>query len=138
MEETDIEQEYETLLEVGIENGEIDQKAGGGEKRKFPRFPLQDTDLVVTVRPKIAVINASISGIAIRSSQPFQIGEVIDISIERSYSVQAEVVHCEMVEPEEALLDAYYRVNCEFLDQDLGLNLLLAMKRKNLRKTKYM
>ena len=36
MEETDIEQEYETLLEVGIENGEIVQKAGGGEKRKFP------------------------------------------------------------------------------------------------------
>ena len=138
MEETDIEQEYETLLEVGIENGEIDQKAGGGEKRKFPRFPLQDTDLVVTVRPKVAVINASISGIAIRSSQTFQIGEVIDISIERSYSVQAEVVHCEMVEPEEALLDAYYRVSCEFLDQDLGLNLLLAMKRKDLRKTKYM
>ena len=138
MEETDIEQEYETILEESIENGEVDQIAGGREKRKFPRFPLQNTALVVTVRPKVAVINASISGIAIRSSHPFKVGEVIEISIERSYSVQAKVVHCDMVEPEEALMDAYYRVSCEFLDEDLGLNMLLAMKKKDLLKTKYM
>ena len=105
------------------------------EHRKHPRFTIESGSVKVNMDPFVSVVDLSISGMAFRALQPFAKGDSITIAVPNIFTVEAEVVHCQMLEdPSSHFMEAYYRVHCKFADEELGKHLLVLLNEPEARR----
>jgi len=115
------EKQYQALLSQGIANGRVRVLAGGNEKRQHPRYRLSNEQVWGRVDRSYPVIDKSLSGLAFFSPFPFQVGQVVRISLRQFFVVDALVVGCEMLETDGLFLECQYKVRCRFNNLDPNL-----------------
>ena len=128
MQIAELEREYEQILERSRENGEIHGAQGGSEKRRHPRLSVDSQDMWISTVPEFSVIDMSMSGMAFHSNHPLEAGEVIHIALGAMLSVDATVRSCKLEEAPSEYLDAQFRIQCEFLQDYSGMELLVSLK----------
>lgn len=120
----DQEERYEHLLqeaevEISLESGNV-----GASQRKHPRFDIQNTEMQVDVPLQVSVVNISRSGVCFFSNQRFEIGQKFDFKVGSLFSIQAEVILCEMEETDSGLMEMHFQVRSKFSGQELDLHSL--------------
>lgn len=88
----------------------------GAERRKDPRFAIPgEAKVFVHLKPRAFLLdNISVGGMAFYSDMPFEPGNTITLSAMGALAIDAEVVHCEMIEKQEAMLEYQYLVRTRF------------------------
>lgn len=121
------EQRYQVLLEEaeGAGNIESGEDKPGGESH--PRFKIEGTEMQIDIRLKVSVIDISRSCVSFLSNIRFNIGQRYDFKVGSVFSIQAEVMKCEMVETDAGLMEMQFRVESDFIEQELGLHSLLSI-----------
>lgn len=123
----DQEKRYQALLKEAEETGNIEFGDIDLGRRNHPRFKIEDTEMQVDVSLNVSVINISLSGVCFFSNLRFKPGQKFDFKVGSVFSIQAEVINCEMVETDPALLEVRFQVLCEFIEQELDLHSLLSI-----------
>ena len=100
----------------------------GIERRRHPRIEVKPGDLPVLLDPWVFAIDVSISGMAFYSEEEVEAGKVINITLGHMMYAEAEVVNCILEEPASPYHPARYRLNCRFLDENQGMELLVKIK----------
>lgn len=120
------DQAEESLLKD--EDTHRDATSPNAEHRKHPRFTIESGSVKVSMDPLVSVVDVSVSGMAFRALQPFAQGVSITIAVPNVFTVEAEVVLCQMLEDTSSpFMEAYYRVHCKFADEELGKHLLVLL-----------
>jgi len=120
------DQAEESLLKD--EDTHRDATSPNAEHRKHPRFTIESGSVKVSMDPLVSVVDVSVSGMAFRAIQPFTKGDSITIAVPNVFTVEAEVVLCQMLEDSSShFMEAYYRVHCKFADEELGKHLLVLL-----------
>jgi PilZ domain len=86
--------------------------------------------MAVNVNVAVSPVDLSVSGACFFAERPFSPGARIDLSVASVFTVQAEVVDCEMEESGEEFLEVHYRVRCRFVDEEAGLEMLVLTKER--------
>ncbi len=120
--------EYRALVRSGRDRGELEIRRALEERRAQPRFKLKSECVWIKVEPKFAVVDVSVTGIALYSDFPFEVGKWITITLGKAFSVEAEVRGCEVVESDPTLLEHKYLVRCGFEDEETGMKFLVMIK----------
>lgn len=120
--------DYNRIITDSNNSGELDQREKGDDRRHHPRFRLKTGFVWVKVTPRFTVVDVSVSGIAIHSDFPFQNGDVINITLGKAFSVEAEVVNCSLVATDPDFMEAKYLVRCQFEDESIGMQFLVMIK----------
>ena len=123
----DQEERYQALLKEAEGTGNLEFGGVDLGKRSHPRFKIEDTEMEVDIRLKVSVINISLSGVCFFSNLCFALGQKFDFKVGSVFSIQAEVVQCEMVETDTGLMEVQYQILCEFIEQELDLYSLLSI-----------
>lgn len=120
------EEEYERILAEAKDGDRVSILPAGSEKRRHPRFKLPDSQVLVTEPVPHDVADLSISGLAFYATRPFEVGQVIMVSLYQIIAIQAEVMGCDPLDNDSGKA---FRIRCRFTDQDYGLRfLVLAME----------
>ena len=119
-------EDYEALVRES--DAEADAGPGGTERRNRPRFRLKTQHVFIKVEARFPVVDLSVSGIAVYSDFPFRVGQAINITMGKAFTVESTVVDCTLVEADPGLLEAKYRVRCAFEDEETGMRFLVMMK----------
>jgi len=122
-----MKQAYEKLLSEQ-KSGQIASIKGNKERRGSPRFKVDSTDLAISVTLAVSTINVSVDGLSFYSLHAFQIGQTFTIQLGQVFSLQAEVLACEVEEIDEELLEMRYRVHCRYSEMEGGMELLVLLK----------
>ena len=124
-EEMDTKTEYQKML--AEHQDKIKPSAPGGvpEKRSHPRLKVTSRDLWINTVPEFSLVDMSASGLAVRSNSPLVEGELIQISLGSSFSVEAEVVSSRMLISPDAYTDGEFLIQCRFLEDLQGMKLLV-------------
>lgn len=130
MSDSNLEQEYERILENYRARGDLQPEAQQ-DKRKNPRLKVETSDLWIATVPEFSILDISISGLAIQSNHPLKEGEMIHISLDTILSTDAEVVRCVMIQSPSEYDDALFRIQCRFLEEYLGMKLLVSTIKLN-------
>ena len=120
-----LENGYRKVLLEAFEAGELNW--GVFERRRAPRVKLQSVGISASVTPKISVENASTSGIAFFSDQPFSPGSEIDLTLQGILRFVINVISCETLD-KPALPNLPFRIRCTFHDIYQGMQLLVVVK----------
>ena len=113
----------------------LDTRSPNAEHRKHPRFTIESGSVKVSMEPLVSVVDVSVSGMAFRALQPFTKGHSITIAVPNVFTVEAEVVLCQMLEDTSShFMEAYYRVHCKFADEELGKHLLVLLNEPKARR----
>ncbi len=121
------EEEYSLLLAKHRELGDLDVQPEGREFRRHPRLRIQKEAIWVNVDAKCEVIDCSISGIAFYSSFLFKPDRIVRLVLGKAFAIEATVLAAAMVETDATFLEYQYRVQCEFLDQLQGKQMLVTI-----------
>ena len=113
--------DYTNMLQsIESETGRFGSRPGdlpaGAERRKDPRFAIPgEAKVYVHLKPRAFLLdNISIGGMAFYSDMPFQQGHAFTLSAMGAMAIDAEVVHCEMIETREDLMEYQYLVRARF------------------------
>ncbi|MDH5753373.1 MAG: PilZ domain-containing protein [Deltaproteobacteria bacterium] len=98
------------------------------ERRSNPRFKLDSTELSLSITLNVSTIDVSVEGLAFYSTHAFQIGQRFSIQVGQVFSIEAEVIACDVEEIDPDLLEMRYRVNCHYVEQEGGRELLVLLK----------
>ena len=123
----DQKERYQTLLKEAEESGNIEVGGVNPDRGSHPRFKVEDTEMQIDFSLKISVINISLSGVCFFSTHRFKPGQRFDFKVGSVFSVQAEVMNCEMVETDAELMEVQFRVESNFIARELGLHRLLSI-----------
>lgn len=127
MQQRNWEEEYERILEEAKQRGRVNILPSSSEQRRHPRFKLPGSQILVTEPVPHDVVDLSISGLAFHSPRPFEVGQVITVSLRQIIAIEAEVLGSDPVNGEDP--PGRYRIRCRFTDPDYGLRfLVLAME----------
>ena len=118
-------QEYDRLINRAIETGEVVILPDEKERRRHPRFKMPGGQVRITDSLQRDIIDMSMSGVAFYSERKYEVGEVVPLSLKEAFAVQAEVLGCEMVQTDPSFLEFAYRVRCQFINLNHGLNFLM-------------
>ena len=118
---------YQELLREAEGKGNIETGGGHPGRGSHPRFKTDDTEMEINVSLKVSVINISLSGVCFFSDHRFQPGQMFDFKVGSVFSIQAEVTSCEMVETDAELMEVRFRVESNFIGQELGLHSILSI-----------
>lgn len=121
------EERYQALLKEAEGTGNIEFGGIDLGRRNHPRFKIEDTEMQVDVSLKVSVINISLSGVCFFSNHRFTPGQRFDFKVGSVFSIQAEVIICEMVETDAEMMEVQFRVEGNFIEQELGLHRLLSI-----------
>ncbi len=122
---------YQLLIEESLESGAAVIRNNGDEMRGEPRFQVNDGRLSVRVEPTYEIIDVSASGMAFFSDIPFKPGTVITLYLEDTTGVQARVIGCYLVETDADFMEAQYRVQCHFENEEHGKQVMLMLSAVN-------
>lgn len=125
-----ISDEYNRILEESRKRGEVLTAASDADRRIHPRLAVQSADLWISSVPEFRMIDMSASGLALMANYPLQPGELVNISLGRTLSIEAEVVRCKLVESPTQYDHALFRINCKFAEEARGMELLIQVKRR--------
>ena len=125
---SDLERQYEELLASSRKRGEVSSTAESHEKRRHPRMSVNADDLFISTIPEFTVLDMSLSGMAFLSNHPLSQGEIIQISLGSMLSADAQILTCRLEEAPTEFLDAQFRINCEFVQDARGMELLVTLK----------
>lgn len=128
MTKKDWEGEYARLLEKALESGEVQPLDKAHEKRTQPRFHLGSGSIWIRVEQSFDVLDVSVNGLAFLSEKSFTPGQNVAISLGKAFLVESVVVDCRMVETDEGMMEAMYRISCEFEDTQSGQQALILLK----------
>lgn len=96
-------------------------------RRRHPRFKVEDMEKQVDVSVNVSLNNISLSGVSFFCKNLFQPGQNFDFKVGSIFSIQAEVIQCEMVETDAEMMEVQYLVLCKFIEQDMDLHSLLSI-----------
>jgi len=122
MADEDINTLYERAL---AESGE---ESSGDDRRSNTRIKADATSLSVRAELQVAAIDVSVSGLAFFSSFPMQVGQPVHITVGTIFTVEAEVVRCNLEHADEEFLETHYKVQCRFYEEEQGKYLLVMIK----------
>ncbi|MEE8434872.1 MAG: PilZ domain-containing protein, partial [bacterium] len=108
----------------------------GAERRKATRLDANTTELTIRTESKVHAIDISVAGLAFYSRFPVQVGQQLQITLSNMFTVDAEVVNCNMEDQDPNFLDLLYKVQCKFPEEEQGKYLLVAIKELEKRKKK--
>ena len=126
-----VREEYERLLEEHQEEIASSSQLGGTDQRHHPRFKVTNADLWLSTVPEFAVADMSASGIAVLSNHPVEAGTLLNLSLGKSLSVDTEVVACTMEYAPDEFTDGQFRIQCRFLEDLKGMELLVTALQTN-------
>ncbi|MCH8076641.1 MAG: PilZ domain-containing protein [SAR324 cluster bacterium] len=133
-----IEKDVNQLLQMHIDEANQDQqppaKGSGAERRKATRLDANTTELTIRTDTKVHAIDISVAGLAFYSKFPVQIGQQLQITLSAMFTVDAEVVNCNLEEQDPNFMDLLYKVQCKFPEEEQGKYLLVAIKELEKRK----
>ena len=124
----DWEIQYEKLVREAMEKGTAKVLKGSQEHRAQPRFSLEMGSIWIRTETPFDVVDISATGIAFLSERLFAKGQHIAMTLGKAFLVEANVVGCVMVETDPEMMEAKYRVSCEFQDSHNGTQALLMLK----------
>ena len=124
----DWETQYEKLLRKSLESGEVKPLEGKSELRTAPRFSLQTGSIWIRTEMPFDVVDISSNGMAFLSHRLFAVGQHLALTLGKAFLVEATVVDCRMIETDPDLMEAMYRVSCEFNDVHNGTQALVMLK----------
>ncbi|MDH5751082.1 MAG: PilZ domain-containing protein [Deltaproteobacteria bacterium] len=125
------EREYNRLLRLGREKGEVveaDEGPGSSGHRGMPRFAVKAAHVIIKVPTTFELVDVSIAGLSFVSPNKFTIGEVLMLTLDKAFVIEAEVKDCKPETYGEGKQQQGYRVGCSFTDQEQGLQLLVMLK----------
>ena len=122
-----IKKAYDHLVSEKSEE-KIGAVSSDRDRREKPRFKVDSTDLAISITLGVTTIDVSLDGLSFYSTHAFQIGQNFTIQVGRVFSVQAEVVACDVEEIDPELLEMRYRVHCRYLETEVGMELLVLLK----------
>ncbi len=131
MSRSTVQEAYAQILEESRRRGEVLADASAKERRLHPRLAVNAADLWISSVPEYSMVDMSASGIAILANYPLKRGEVISLSLGRSIKIEAEVLHCQLVESATQWQDAMFRIHCKFAEEGEGMELLVEVKRRD-------
>ena len=123
----DQKERYHSLVKEAEKIGNIDIGKNQSGMQRHPRFRVEDTEMEIDIRLKVSIIDISLSGVCFLSNIQFNPGQRFDFKVGAVFSIQANVVNCEMVETDADMMEVRYRVKSEFIEQELGLHRLLSI-----------
>ena len=124
----DWEREYKDLLQRALSKGDVEPLKEQHEHRSSPRFPLAMGSVWIRAEMPFDVVDMSPNGMAFLSDRLFSKGQHLALTLGKAFLVEARVVHCTMVETDEDLMEAKYRISCEFNDPHNGRQALMLLK----------
>ena len=127
----DIRKAYERVLEEHQQEMVSSSIFSGAEQRQYPRFKIDSPDLWISTVPEFAVADMSASGIAVISNHPVEAGTLLNLSLGKSLSVNTEVVACTMEYAPDEYTDGQFRIQCRFLEDLKGMELLVTVLQTN-------
>ena len=125
-----LQEEYARILEESRRRGDLMEEASGQERRTHPRLAVKAADIWISSVPEYSLVDLSISGLAIMANYPLQPGEVINMTLGTTLSMEAEVVNCVLVESPTDYSDAVFRIQCRFREELQGMELVVRVKRR--------
>ncbi len=125
MPDQDDRQKYSRLIEEGVSSGKIDVVAGSREGRKHPRFKFDDTKLFIDIRLEVIAHDISLSGFSFFSRRQFEAGQKFALNVGNIFSINAEVLACEMQKTDEDFFEAQYRIHSQFIEGEMGIQQLI-------------
>lgn len=128
MERWNLEKEYQRLLQRSIARGEVSIRTDGHDQRQSPRIRMAGERVAVRLETEFEVLNISAGGFAFLSEAPFHEGETLHVVLKDAMAFQGQVVACQVVETDALLMELRYRVQCRFLNDTSGKQLLVLMQ----------
>ena len=120
--------EYQRLLEEGRKTQQVVEEAAPDGGRSHPRFLLDAAHVWIRVPIRFDLVEVSIAGIAFLSHIPFTPGETLILTLDKAFSIEAQVVECVLTESDSSLMELQYRVGCIFPDESHGMQMLVMLK----------
>jgi hypothetical protein len=127
---TDLHTEYARILEESRKRGDVVSEQSGEERRTHPRLAVKAADIWISSVPEFSMVDLSASGVALMSNYPLKPGEVITVSLGTALSIEAEVMHCQLVESPTDHSDAVFRIQCRFTQENEGMELVVRVKER--------
>ncbi len=128
MPDRDWESNYEQILHSSLDREEIDTREKSRENRVAPRFSLKSGTIWIKVDQSFHVNDISVSGISFYSTRPFEIKKKIAITLGKVFLIEAAVVDCRIVETDPDMLEAHYRISCQFSNEHSATQFLVILK----------
>ena len=126
-----VKEEYQRVLEDHQDEIVASGRLGGTDQRQHPRFKVVSDDLWLSTVPEFAVADLSASGIAVLSNHPVKAGTLLNLSLGTSLSLDTEVVACTMEFSPDEFTDGQFRIQCRFLEDLKGMELLVTVLQSN-------
>jgi hypothetical protein len=130
MPKTKVKERYARILAEAARRGARDL-SDGADRRGAPRVPVTVGEMSVSQHDTVTTVDISISGVCFLSERPFTIGSDVELSVASAFSVSARVVGCVMEETDATFLETRYRIRCQFLDEEQGMEALVLAKERN-------
>ena len=125
-----LHQEYARILAESRKRGDVVPEQAGAERRSHPRLAVKSADVWISSVPEFSMVDLSVSGIALMANYPLPPGERLTVSLGTALSIEAEVVHCQLVESPTDYSDAVFRIQCRFAQEAEGMELVVQVKRR--------
>ena len=127
-----IEKNVNQLLQKHIDEARKEQQpapeGSGKDRRTATRLDANTTELTVRTSDTVHAIDISVAGLAFFSKFPVQVGQQLQITLGTVFTVDAEVVKCNLEDQDPDFMDLIYKVQCKFPEEEQGMYLLVAIK----------
>ena len=120
--------EYDRLLQEGRQNNEVIEADDLSGNRENPRFGLSNAHVWIRVPTRFDLIEVSITGISFFSNMAFGVDELVMLTLDKAFVIEAQVKECVLVESNSDMLEVRYRIGCLFTDSSHGMQLLVMLK----------
>jgi PilZ domain len=124
--------EYARIVEESRRRGDVVSEQAGSERRTHPRLAVKAADLWISSVPEFTMVDLSASGVALMANYPLKPGELVTVSLGTVLSLEAEVLHCQLVESPTDYSDAVFRIQCRFAQENEGMELVVKIKQREL------
>lgn len=126
-----LKEEYQKIVEEQGGGTVAKSLVGGTDNRVHPRFKVKTEDLWISNVPEFAISDMSASGMAVISNHPLETGTLLKVSLGKSITLETEVVGCVMEYPPDEYTDGQFRIQCRFLEDLKGMELMVQLLRTN-------
>lgn len=131
MNEQEFWKEYQKILEEHRAGLTAKEKAEEGERRDHPRMKVPPKSLWSEDLPEAVVENISATGVALRATQPRQVGELLHVALGSAMSADVQVVACRMVHAPDMYIDGEFIIQCRYLEDLKGMEMVVKTIRNN-------